>query len=119
MRETRGPIFWGEWGDVEDIEANFEKPGCLDGAEVLHAAYTGYDCWSDYEMEAVVVFTRDGKLWEVNGSHCSCMGLEGQWRPEEAVAKALAMRRGKGSGPPVVNEAFDAMVEKLVEESPK
>ena len=32
-----------------------------------------------YEGDAWVLFEEDGKLFEVNGGHCSCYGLEGQW----------------------------------------
>lgn len=45
-----------------------------------------------YEGSAFVLFRKDGKLYEVHGSHCSCYGLEGQWAPEETDWKALAMR---------------------------
>lgn len=46
-----------------------------------------------YEGSATVVFTdTDGKLWEVHGSHCSCYGLEGQWKPEETTWAAIAIR---------------------------
>lgn len=31
----------------------------------------------------------DGKLYEVNGSHCSCYGFEGQWSPEETTVDYL------------------------------
>ena len=46
---------------------------------VLFASY-GED---NYSGDAFVLFERDGKLFEVNGSHCSCYGLEGQFEPEE------------------------------------
>ncbi len=56
--------------------------------EVLFYAYDG--C---YEMEAICVWQRDGVLYEANGSHCSCMGLENQWSPEETSWEALAKRK--------------------------
>ena len=49
-----------------------------------------------YEGYAFVLFERDGKLYEVNGSHCSCYGLEGQWEPEETNVEALLHRLDKG-----------------------
>lgn len=64
--------------------ANFPKEG-----EIIFAAYgTG-----SYNGEALVVYRRDKKLYEVNGSHCSCYGLEGQWKPEETSKVALGMRK--------------------------
>lgn len=55
---------------------------------ILIAVYT-YECYSG---KAFVLFERDGKLFEVNGSHCSCYGLEDAWSPEETTWEALLMR---------------------------
>ena len=41
---------------------------------------------------AFVLFRKDGKLYEVNGGHCSCYGLKGQWFPEETSIEALTHR---------------------------
>lgn len=60
----------------------------LEGVEVLYAAY---DC-ECYEGSAHVIFRKDDKLYEVNGGHCSCYGLEGQWEPEETTVAALLFR---------------------------
>ena len=57
----------------------------LDGANILLASYT----YEDYSGSAYVLFERDGTLYEVVGSHCSCMGLEEQWEPEETSVAAL------------------------------
>lgn len=59
-------------------------------SEVLYATYNqGY-----YAGDAFVLFRADdGKLYEVNGSHCSCYGLEDQWTPEETFKDALQQRR--------------------------
>ena len=58
------------------------------GIEFIYALNDGegYEGWSS------VIFIKDGVLYEVNGSHCSCYGLEGQWRPEETSFKALMFR---------------------------
>ena len=45
-----------------------------------------------YEGDAFVLFERDGGLYEVNGGHCSCHGLEGQWEPEATTAEAMNHR---------------------------
>jgi hypothetical protein len=63
-----------------------------DNINVLFAAY-GTD---NYSGDAFVLFEQDGKLYEVNGSHCSCYGLEGQWEPEETRLDALEFRFTKG-----------------------
>jgi hypothetical protein len=73
----------------ESIISNYEAPAdALDGATVYLAWY-GY---GSYDGQSLVIFEKDGQLYEVNGSHCSCSGLEGQWRPEETSWKALSMR---------------------------
>lgn len=51
----------------------------------------------NYEGKAFVLFEEGGKLYEVNGEHCSCRGLEGQWRPEETSAEALLYRIENGT----------------------
>lgn len=52
---------------------------------ILFASY-GQD---NYSGDAFVLFEMGGKLYEVNGSHCSCYGLEGQFEPEETSLKYL------------------------------
>lgn len=56
---------------------------------IVHVAY--YGCGS-YDGTSLVIFEHNGILYEVNASHCSCYGLEGQWAPEETTWKALGMR---------------------------
>jgi len=65
----------------------------LDGANILVASYTQ----ACYEGDAFVLFERGGRLYEVHGSHCSCYGLEGQWKPEEVEADVLRARLTKGT----------------------
>lgn len=74
-------MYLNNWSSREDMIADFwpdwaeQKRGVeLDNTEVLLASYGT----PDYEGYAFVLFLRDGKLWEVNASHCSCYGLEGQ-----------------------------------------
>jgi hypothetical protein len=68
-------------------------------AEIVIAVYDA----GGYEGAAFVLFRRDGKFYEVNASHCSCYGLEGQWGPEETTITALLDRScviGYSSGAP-------------------
>lgn len=64
-----------------DLESEFEAPDVLDGCEIV-VAYKSVGSWG-CDSDAFVVFRRGGRLYEVNGSHCSCYGFEGQWEPEE------------------------------------
>ena len=60
---------------------------------ILFASY-GQD---NYLGDAFVLFEENGKLYEVNGGHCSCYGLEGQWDPEEVLLDELKRRLTVGS----------------------
>ena len=61
----------------------------LEDAEILIHHYET----PSYEGYAFTLFRRDGLLFEVNGSHCSCYGLEDQWSSEETSVEALRMRK--------------------------
>ena len=51
----------------------------LNEYEILIAEHNNYD----YEGDAYLLLKhRDGRLFEVHGSHCSCMGFEDQFEPE-------------------------------------
>ena len=67
----------------------------LKDANLLISVYS-IDGW---EGNAFVLFEKEGILYEVNGSHCSCYGLEGQWEPSITTWKALAMRQFYGISP--------------------
>lgn len=92
-------IYLADWKDsgLEGLLSDFNEYGesknFAAGCEILLAYY----CYEDYSGSAFVLFRKDGKLYEVNGSHCSCYGLEGQWSPEETSIDALHQRLDKGS----------------------
>ena len=75
------------YGEIDNDMKN-EMKNC----KILFAWY-GY---CSYDGSAFVLFERDGKLYEVNGGHCSCYGLEGQWDPEETSVEVLRHRIEKG-----------------------
>lgn len=82
-------MYLGQFKDKEDVMSNFEVSDAdLENCKILFAAYDQ----EGYEGYAMVIFSKDGKLFEVNGSHCSCNGLEGQWEPEETSLEALKKR---------------------------
>lgn len=96
------PVFLGIFTDAEHVIGEFseryyswdEKPAkpSVPDEEILFAYYS----YEDYSGHAFVLFRMDGKLYEVNGSHCSCYGLEDQWDPEETSVKLLRDRMDKG-----------------------
>jgi hypothetical protein len=82
--------YFGRFKNITDVRKEFELSGDdeLIPEEVLFAAYLegSYSGW------ARVLFVRGGQLYEVEGSHCSCNGLERQWDPQEVSWDQLAMR---------------------------
>lgn len=76
----------GEFTPTEEAKVIIKA---LEGAELLFSYYT---CEDD-SGTAMLIYAKDGKLYEVNGAHCSCDGLEGQWEPEETDINALLMRK--------------------------
>lgn len=96
---------------VKDIiDAYFAPKDALRGAKILLAWY-GY---GDFCGSSLVVFEKDGKLFEVNGSHCSCNGLEDQWEPEETNWESLSMRKiyGGYEGSSEASELLKKLVSK-------
>lgn len=109
--KTAGPILLDEWAGkgLEAVFTEFSqtrwdayKEGARQpaseapeykGVEILLASYST----EGYDGSAFVLFRRDGQLYEVNGSHCSCYGLEGQWEPEPTTVEALRHRMTEGN----------------------
>lgn len=94
-------VYLNNWQTLEDMKKDFWPGYCeehkltdeLNNVNVLLASYGT----PSYEGYAFVLFERDGKLYEVNGSHCSCFGLEGQWEPEETTVEAIQHRINRGN----------------------
>jgi len=110
-RRTSNP-YVENFTDREDIINNYHAPDdALKGAKIYLAWY-GY---GNYDGQSLVIFEKDGQLYEVNGSHCSCNGLEGQWSPEETSWKALSGRNiddNHTTGAAVANELLKKLVKK-------
>lgn len=108
LNDWKETEFKGMVGDFEGLyifEENYERDinKALEKEQwknlnILLASYT-YDYYSG---NAFVLFEKEGKLYEVNGGHCSCYGLEArgwdldgsisQWEPEEISIEALEYR---------------------------
>ena len=110
-------IFLGEFIKLHDIIREFGIGwNKLDGCHVLIAVYDQ----EEYSGSAFVLYEKDRKLFEVNGSHCSCHGLSEvyfgvdddvtQWQPEEVTLEALKHRLEKGT---VFND-IDKEMEKVI-----
>lgn len=84
-------VFHDGWSSLEDMCRDFDiDVSVMHDKTVLFASYVQ----ESYEGYAFVLFrdAQDGQLYEVNGSHCSCFGLEGQWDPEPTFLAALENR---------------------------
>ena len=84
------------FGDALEVYTQFDVDvEITDGLHIELAAYTT----EQYEGYACVVFWQHGKLWIVEGSHCSCNGLEGQWFPTETTWEAIRLMLDGGWKP--------------------
>jgi hypothetical protein len=66
-------------------------PNLLNDLEIL----IGYESVGDWGCDSSSFFLlrdKDGNLFEVHGSHCSCFGFENQFNLEETTVEALKFR---------------------------
>lgn len=82
-------IFYENFTCADDVFKEFGVPE--EEREGLEFVYADYDTPA-YEGYAHVIFIKNRVLYEVNASHCSCYGLDGQWAPEETSLSALMFR---------------------------
>lgn len=95
------PVFLHHWDNKEEVLSSFDGERWeWDSTEnvdrdvtILFASYSS----ANYTGDAFVLYERDGALYEVNGGHCSCYGLEGQWNPEEVSFPEIEHRLLKGT----------------------
>jgi hypothetical protein len=85
-------MYFGEFKNKSDICEQF-RISDFDGT-VLLAVYNQ----EDYEGSAEVIFVNGGQIYMVQGSHCSCCGLEDQWEPVEMSVDGLRHIIEKGNG---------------------
>ena len=86
-------MFMHDWAETQ-LEGLKEEFCITDedlvGVEILLAYYDNdHDTLTGL---AYVLFKRDGLLWEVHASHCSCYGLVELWEPEETTIDAIEFR---------------------------
>jgi len=88
------PVFIENWSCEEEVYGDFSIDKCLSGSDPLKNVRILFACYKTggWSGQAFVLFKKGHKYYEVNGSHCSCYGLEGQWEPEEVVMKELIER---------------------------
>lgn len=90
----RNKMYLEGFSNLDDVLREFQiDKQELGNSNILLAVYA----YEDYDGTAFVLFEQNGLLYEVNGGHCSCMGLEGQWIPEETSVEALRKRMCDGN----------------------
>lgn len=78
-------MYDGDFSSWADVQSNF----ATDEKEPTKVYYAGY-FYADYEGSACVIYRRGrDNYYIVEGGHCSCNGLEGQWEPEHYKGKKL------------------------------
>lgn len=86
--------YYDEFSSITDVNREFKcSVDDLKDVEILFAAYT----YEDYEGDAIVIFNKNNKMYMVEGGHCSCYGLEGQWGPVETTKETIEMRLDRGN----------------------
>jgi len=108
-------VGWAQNTDTEvlneqEVLEQFEEPqGALDGCKLLMAVILS----GMYEGEAFVLFERDGDLFEVLASHCSCYGFEGQWNPQPTTVAALRAQNGSVfANDPALKKELESILDK-------
>ena len=90
---TYDPYKYWDRGGRDDLLGRFGITSHdLDQYLVLFASYQV----DGYDGRAWILLLKNGILYEANGSHCSCYGLEDQWAPEKASLIELKRRDRTG-----------------------
>lgn len=77
---------------IREYEANSDVLNDLD----IVIGYESVGSWGCDSSSFFLLKDKDGKLFEVHGSHCSCYGFEGQFTLEETSVDALKFRMKEG-----------------------
>lgn len=92
---THTPVYLQDFSSAEDVMRDFRIDAArLQDADILLAWYGG----GSYDGSAFVLLRRGNDLFEVNGGHCSCYGLEDQWDEEATSPDALLKRAQANEG---------------------
>jgi len=83
----------GRKGVLDDFNEYGKDVDFLEGFDVLLASYIQ----ESYEGYAFLLLRKGSEIYEINASHCSCFGLEGQFQPEETTVESMRHRLDEGS----------------------
>lgn len=123
---SSNPLFLNDWSDKFGVMSDFENLYMSKAeyeAEAEASPYRNVEAWverkqqadklilkwdkinvlfasygtGNYEGDAFVLYEQGGELFEVNGGHCSCYGLEGQFDGEKVILEELKNRLINGT----------------------
>ena len=99
MENIMERVYYGNWTCLTDMLRDF----CIDESDVegYQVLYAWYE-YEDYSGSAFVLLEKAGVLYEINGGHCSCYGLEDQFFLEETNVEALLKRKHFGVNSDIV-----------------
>lgn len=91
--EYKKPYFSG-FDDIDDMLSKFDlydddKKSEIKKLQIIFAIYDQDE--NGYDGNCLILFIKDGKLYEVNEYHCSCHGFE-SWIPDETTKEAMLKR---------------------------
>jgi len=96
---------------LDDIRSKFEvseDEKLFPTEDELLLAYNE-SCNDGYAEEAHIYFVRDGQLYAVYASHCSCYGYEDKWGPEKEDWELVKKHLESWSEDTWLKERFEAV----------
>ena len=139
-RSFNKPVIFGQWESFRDIVLDFLGESICHDANDLdlyiasrsriiqklklfrnkfpgfiyeNLAIAGYDEVGGWDGGAFVLYYHENKLYEVNASHCSCYGLEDQFKPEETSISFLRQKLKNGKF--YMPAGFDATLREVLD----
>jgi len=109
-------VYFGEWEGLEgkaQMEKDFAIEPLPEETEIMFALY--HDPYG-YSGEAFVIGREKGVLFFIEGAHCSCYGLEGQWSPDPTTAATLRHMNAQGTQFQYLSDDARAALSALIEE---
>lgn len=84
--------YFGEFEKLEDVRNEFHVSLTDLFPTERQMVFAWYGV-GGYDGSALVVFKIKGQYYQVEGSHCSCYGLENQWEPDPVSKEQLKKYR--------------------------
>lgn len=80
------------FSDVSEYDSEDKKKNILELMPEPEKVYLAIYGGGSYDGDALVAYRQGNRYFTVEGGHCSCYGLEGQWNPEEYQDRDLFLK---------------------------